>query len=260
MNDPIVGRLAFAAETCRSEHVEHRPVLKECVGREERDPVVRGVGGKILKEKGCDAAPLVVIRHCEGDLGLGPTPETVIATDPNDRLTEKCHKGHAVVVVNRGEPCDLCVTQFEFRSEEPEVHAVLGLSSEEGAMGRRILGANRPHVNRSPVGQHRIDRPRGRIDAGPCFAWRLSLHRERAPPRAASSSLQMATMWLMDGSRTRVDVLGREECLRLLAFKSYVGRVGFLSDGQLYVLPVNYLAENDAIFFCTAEGTKLSAL
>jgi uncharacterized protein len=70
----------------------------------------------------------------------------------------------------------------------------------------------------------------------------------------------MATMWLMDGSRTRVDVLSREECLRRLEFKSYVGRVGFLSDDQLYVLPVNYLAENEAIFFCTAEGTKLSAL
>jgi uncharacterized protein len=70
----------------------------------------------------------------------------------------------------------------------------------------------------------------------------------------------MATMWPMDGSRTRVDVLTREECLRRLEFKSYVGRIGFLSGGQLYVLPVNYLAENDAIFFCTAEGTKLSAL
>jgi nitroimidazol reductase NimA-like FMN-containing flavoprotein (pyridoxamine 5'-phosphate oxidase superfamily) len=70
----------------------------------------------------------------------------------------------------------------------------------------------------------------------------------------------MATMWLMDGSRTRVDVLSREECLRLLEFKSYVGRVGFLSDGQLFVLPVNYLAEDEAIFFCTSEGTKLSAL
>jgi nitroimidazol reductase NimA-like FMN-containing flavoprotein (pyridoxamine 5'-phosphate oxidase superfamily) len=67
-------------------------------------------------------------------------------------------------------------------------------------------------------------------------------------------------MSLMDGSRTRVDSLSREESLRLLEFKSYVGRVGFLSDGQIYVLPVNYLAENEAIFLCTGEGTKLSAL
>jgi nitroimidazol reductase NimA-like FMN-containing flavoprotein (pyridoxamine 5'-phosphate oxidase superfamily) len=64
----------------------------------------------------------------------------------------------------------------------------------------------------------------------------------------------------MAEEQTRVNVLSRDESLRLLQDKSYVGRVAFATDGQITVLPVNYLAEDDAVFFCTADGTKLSAL
>jgi nitroimidazol reductase NimA-like FMN-containing flavoprotein (pyridoxamine 5'-phosphate oxidase superfamily) len=64
----------------------------------------------------------------------------------------------------------------------------------------------------------------------------------------------------MSDGRTRVNELTREEALHLLQHQSYVGRIGFMFQGQLLVLPVNYLAEADAIFFCTTEGTKLSAV
>jgi nitroimidazol reductase NimA-like FMN-containing flavoprotein (pyridoxamine 5'-phosphate oxidase superfamily) len=64
----------------------------------------------------------------------------------------------------------------------------------------------------------------------------------------------------MTEAQTRVDTLTRDESLQLLQDKSFVGRVGFMTDGHLMVLPVNYLAEEDAVFFCTAQGTKLSAL
>ncbi len=64
----------------------------------------------------------------------------------------------------------------------------------------------------------------------------------------------------MTEAQIRVVTLTKEESLRLLQDKSFVGRVGFLADGRLTILPVNYLAEDDAVFFCTAEGTKLSAL
>lgn len=67
-------------------------------------------------------------------------------------------------------------------------------------------------------------------------------------------------MGSMPEAQTRVNVLTKEESLRLLQDKSFVGRVGFLADGRLTILPVNYLADDDAVFFCTAEGTKLSAL
>jgi uncharacterized protein len=64
----------------------------------------------------------------------------------------------------------------------------------------------------------------------------------------------------MTDAQTRVTELTREESIHLLQDKSFVGRVGFIADGRIVVLPVNYLAEDDAIFFCTADGTKLSAL
>ncbi len=64
----------------------------------------------------------------------------------------------------------------------------------------------------------------------------------------------------MTDGRTRVNELTRDEAMHLLQHQSYVGRVGFVSEGQVLVLPVNYLAEDDAIFFCTDEGTKLSAV
>lgn len=57
-----------------------------------------------------------------------------------------------------------------------------------------------------------------------------------------------------------IEELPREECLRLLKQESYVGRVGFIVEGQPMVLPVNYLAEEGSVVFCTAPGTKLSAL
>jgi nitroimidazol reductase NimA-like FMN-containing flavoprotein (pyridoxamine 5'-phosphate oxidase superfamily) len=64
----------------------------------------------------------------------------------------------------------------------------------------------------------------------------------------------------MTDAQTRVTELTREESIRLLQDKSFVGRIGFMADGMIQVLPVNYLAEDDAIFFCTADGTKLSAV
>jgi nitroimidazol reductase NimA-like FMN-containing flavoprotein (pyridoxamine 5'-phosphate oxidase superfamily) len=67
-------------------------------------------------------------------------------------------------------------------------------------------------------------------------------------------------MSVMNDGPTRVTVLTREESLHLLQNQSYVGRVGFVADGQLIILPVNYLAEGDVIFFCSSEGTKLSAV
>ena len=64
----------------------------------------------------------------------------------------------------------------------------------------------------------------------------------------------------MSDSGTRVEEIDEAESRRLLEMHSFVGRVGFVSDGHVLVLPVNYLAENSEIFFCTRAGTKLSVL
>lgn len=54
--------------------------------------------------------------------------------------------------------------------------------------------------------------------------------------------------------------LPREECLRLLEQEAYVGRVGFIVEGRPMVLPVNYIATDGSVVFCTEPGTKLSHL
>ena len=60
--------------------------------------------------------------------------------------------------------------------------------------------------------------------------------------------------------KTRVRELSRAESVELLQLHAFVGRVGFLVDGRPLILPVNYLADDDSIVFCTEPGTKLSAL
>jgi uncharacterized protein len=58
---------------------------------------------------------------------------------------------------------------------------------------------------------------------------------------------------------TRAEALSREECLELLQYNSFVGRLGFVLDGKPMVLPVNYLAGDTSLVFCTGTGTALSS-
>jgi nitroimidazol reductase NimA-like FMN-containing flavoprotein (pyridoxamine 5'-phosphate oxidase superfamily) len=53
-------------------------------------------------------------------------------------------------------------------------------------------------------------------------------------------------------------VLTFEECLELIASRG-VGRVAFLADGDIEVLPVNYTIEGARVAFRTAGGSKLEA-
>jgi nitroimidazol reductase NimA-like FMN-containing flavoprotein (pyridoxamine 5'-phosphate oxidase superfamily) len=55
-----------------------------------------------------------------------------------------------------------------------------------------------------------------------------------------------------------LEVVPYDECLRLLGTVP-VGRVSFLSDGEIVVLPVNYVMDGQDPVFCTARGSKLSA-
>ena len=65
---------------------------------------------------------------------------------------------------------------------------------------------------------------------------------------------------MSDGGDVRTEELSRDECVRLLQFGSYVGRVAFVAGGRPLVLPVNYLAEDASVVFCTSPGSELSAL
>jgi nitroimidazol reductase NimA-like FMN-containing flavoprotein (pyridoxamine 5'-phosphate oxidase superfamily) len=55
-----------------------------------------------------------------------------------------------------------------------------------------------------------------------------------------------------------LEMLPFEECLRLLASVP-VGRVGFFSDGEVVVLPVNHAVAGQDLVFRTGRGSKLSA-
>lgn len=55
-----------------------------------------------------------------------------------------------------------------------------------------------------------------------------------------------------------LEALPLEACLRLLASVP-LGRVGFYSDGELVVLPVNYAVDGQDVVFRTGRGSKLSA-
>jgi uncharacterized protein len=54
-----------------------------------------------------------------------------------------------------------------------------------------------------------------------------------------------------------LEVLPFDSCLSLLAAVS-VGRVGFVADGEISVLPVNFVIDGQAVVFRTASGSKLA--
>ena len=55
-----------------------------------------------------------------------------------------------------------------------------------------------------------------------------------------------------------LEILPVDECLRLLASVP-VGRVGFIADGEVVVLPVNHFVDGQDVIFRTAHGSKVSA-
>src|SRR5690348_15001388 len=63
---------------------------------------------------------------------------------------------------------------------------------------------------------------------------------------------------LPDLDRNGLEVLDRDECLRLLTTAT-LGRIGISSGALPVILPVNFRLVGDAIVFRTAPGTKLDA-
>lgn len=54
--------------------------------------------------------------------------------------------------------------------------------------------------------------------------------------------------------------LSQDDCRRLLAsHRPRLGRLAFISDGSPLVLPMNYVAVGDAVYFQTGPGSKLAA-
>lgn len=62
----------------------------------------------------------------------------------------------------------------------------------------------------------------------------------------------------MPFDRNDLEVLDRQECLRLIAAHG-VGRVGLSAGALPVILPVNYLLDGDRVLVRTGFGTKLAA-
>ena len=58
--------------------------------------------------------------------------------------------------------------------------------------------------------------------------------------------------------RNGLEILERDECLRLLA-GAHIGRLALSIDALPVILPVNFVMHDDQVVFRTAPGTKLSA-
>lgn len=56
-----------------------------------------------------------------------------------------------------------------------------------------------------------------------------------------------------------LEVLHLGDCFRLLESVP-VGRVGFFTNGEVVILPVNYLVDGQDVVFRSVDGTKLASL
>ena len=56
-----------------------------------------------------------------------------------------------------------------------------------------------------------------------------------------------------------LEILTFGDCLRLLGSVP-VGRIGFFADGEIVILPVNYLVDGQDVVFRTGAGSKLSSV
>jgi len=63
----------------------------------------------------------------------------------------------------------------------------------------------------------------------------------------------------MIDDRTGLEVLNREECLRLLR-EHAIGRVAVVAGGRPLIFPVNYTVDGATIVFRTDPGTKLEGV
>jgi len=70
--------------------------------------------------------------------------------------------------------------------------------------------------------------------------------------------MELLTDTAPEVDRNGLEILDRDECLRLLA-TARLGRVGITSGALPVILPVNFRVVDEQIVFRTAQGTKLDA-
>src|SRR5688572_24632724 len=75
-------------------------------------------------------------------------------------------------------------------------------------------------------------------------------------PVRSRAGIRERTAMITHDALSGIEMLHRDECLRLLATHE-IGRIGFINGDTPEILPVNYALDGDAVVFATATGTKL---
>jgi uncharacterized protein len=76
-------------------------------------------------------------------------------------------------------------------------------------------------------------------------------------PRATAAKARKMTVHPTD--HAGLEILPFADCMRLLGTVP-VGRVGFLADGEVVMLPVNHLTDRQTVLFRSRSGSKLSSV
>ena len=115
-----------------------------------------GPHGQVLEQDGGEPPAVVGVVDEEGHLGLGPVTPAVVAGDTDQLVAAERHQGHAVDVVDGGEPLHVPVRQPGPRAEVPVVDALRRLARVEGEEPARVVGPDGADVRGGPVGEHDV--------------------------------------------------------------------------------------------------------
>src|SRR5215210_4974021 len=90
--DRAALEMAGHAEADVLEDAEHLRVLRQHHGEEPLDACGRRAGGELLQQPGSEAAPLDVVRDCEGGLGRGGVAQPHVRRARHDPPVEHAHE------------------------------------------------------------------------------------------------------------------------------------------------------------------------
>ena len=107
LNDADVDAMAGDAESRGPEHVQHRPVLGQCVGHEAADSPATGGDRQVFEQQRPETPVVILLGYHEGNLGLAVATGGVVAADGYQCAVGFDHECQAVVVVHDGESIHL---------------------------------------------------------------------------------------------------------------------------------------------------------
>ncbi len=142
------------------EHGDHAPVRGQHHCGERGDPHLAGRSREVLEQDRAQAAALVLVVDEERHLGIGTSWHPVVASDPDELVTEQRDEREPVVTVDVGQVLDFGSTEPRPGAEEPEVDRLRRLAAVEGDESFAIVGADRADVHRPAVRRHHVGVPR----------------------------------------------------------------------------------------------------